>query len=268
MRGALAMVCLPKGMGTSSVKAIIVVPCFDEETRFDTHAFDRFLSVDDRIDFVLVNDGSRDQTLARLEAVRQRWPDRIEVIDQQPNRGKGEAVRQGMLRALSRDCGYAGYWDADLATPLEAIGDFVRTMEMSAHLDIVLGARVALLGRQIERRAVRHYAGRVFATAVSTLLSLPVYDTQCGAKLFRAREDVRALFAEPFVSRWIFDVELLARFVHARREQAVDAIYELPLQVWRDVGTSKVKTTDCVRAAFELLELRRRYGAVPARFPR
>ena len=184
----------------------IVVPCFNEVSRFPSTAFDEFLTRRDDTGFVLVNDGSSDDTLQVLRDLERRWPGRVEVVDQQPNRGKAEAVRIGMLRAMDGQSAYVGYFDADLATPLEAIPDFVDVLERDARIDLVLGARVALLGRNIARNAVRHYLGRVFATAASVVLGLPVYDTQCGAKLLRSTASLRTLFDRPFGSRWIFDV--------------------------------------------------------------
>ncbi len=103
---------------------------------------------------------------------------------------------------------------------------------------------------------VRHYPGRVFATLVSIALRLPIYDTQCGAKLFRVSPEIRALFEAPFRSNWAFDVELIARFLRARRlaggPPPEDAIYEKALHQWRDVAGSKVKPWDCILALFEL----------------
>ena len=110
--------------------------------------------------------------------------------------------------------------------------------------------------------AVRHYLGRVFATAASLTLRLPVYDTQCGAKLFRCTDEVRALFAEPFVTGWIFDVELIARLIRGRGEGGTPvsaAICELPLYRWADVSGSKVKSTDFLVAFREMLRIWRRY---------
>ena len=108
------------------------------------------------------------------------------------------------------------YWDADLSTPLRAIQDFVDVLDRNPACDVLLGSRVKLIGRATTRRAIRHYPGRVFATAVSLTLRLPVYDTQCSAKLFRATPEIIGLFAEPLVSRWTFDVELLVRLIHRR----------------------------------------------------
>ena len=79
-----------------------------------------------------------------------------------------------------------GYFDADLATPPGELLRMLDLLERRPDLSFVLASRVALLGRRITRRARRHYLGRVFATFASIFLQIPVYDTQCGAKVFRA----------------------------------------------------------------------------------
>lgn len=242
----------------AAVRVGIVVPCFNEESRLDRAAFEHFLETDDGgVELLFVNDGSTDRTLDVLRDFERRFPGRVQVIDQQPNQGKAEAVRVGMLRALAAGVDYAGYFDADLATPLEAINDFVYVLDKNPGVDFVIGARVALLGRTIERHALRHYLGRVFATAASLVLSLPVYDTQCGAKLLRSEPAVGRLFEQRFGSRWIFDVELIARYLVQVGKR--DGLFELPVLRWRDVGESKVKPRDFVRAISEMAEIHRAY---------
>jgi hypothetical protein len=127
---------------------------------------------------------------------------------------------------------------------------------------MIMGARVQLLGRRIDRSALRHYAGRVAATAISTVLGLRVYDTQCGAKLFRA-DAAQELFSEPFRTRWIFDAEIIARLI-ARLSakpgsEARDVVYEYPLLEWRDVRGSKIRPRDYLRAALDLLRIYDQY---------
>lgn len=241
----------------------LVVPCYNEARRFDVTAFNNYLADESAAHFVLVNDGSTDETLSVLQGVAAAHPRQVRVLDVQPNSGKAEAVRRGMLLAMDGTYQYAGYWDADLATPLDALESFERVLERRPSTEIVLGTRVALLGRRIDRLAARHYSGRVFATAASLVLALPVYDTQCGAKLFRVNDFTRHLFEERFGSRWIFDVELIARYLTKTRPDRAKSselgVYELPLDRWTDVGESKVRSRDFVRAIGEMAAIYRRY---------
>jgi dolichyl-phosphate beta-glucosyltransferase len=240
----------------------MVVPCYNESQRLPAAAFENFLDAGETSAFfIFVDDGSRDQTLALLERIRKGREDRVAVLPLTPNRGKAEAVRTGMNYALERDFPYAGFWDADLATPLTAIGTFVNLLDCHPDLDMAFGARVKLLGRHVDRRPRRHYTGRVFATAVSLVLRLPIYDTQCGAKLFRCTPLMRSLFGEPFLSRWIFDVEIIARYILLQEspQEAGKRIYEFPLDTWTDVRGSKLKPSDFVRAAYDLFRIYRKY---------
>ena len=236
----------------------IVVPCYNEAERLDVAAFSKALGERPDTSFVFVNDGSTDDTSSVLHALSRENPGRITVLDQNVNSGKAEAVRQGMLAAFADGAELAGYWDADLATPLDAIGDFVSVLDADPRVDLVLGARVAMLGHDIERSPVRHYAGRVFATLASMTLGLSVYDTQCGAKLFRCNDATRALFDEPFGSRWVFDVELLARYLE--HGGAPSGVRELALARWTDIPGSKVKPNDFLGGVIELARIRRRYA--------
>ena len=240
---------------------VIVVPCYNEERRLPVEEFRRFQLEGVRVEFCFVNDGSRDGTLRLLQGLVAADPARYCVVDQQPNQGKAEAVRRGMLEAFGKKPDLVGFWDADLATPLDQIGEFLKVFESRPEIEMVFAARVRLLGRSISRNPRRHYVGRVGATLISSSLGLAVYDTQCGAKIFRATEAVRELFETPFLSRWIFDVEIIARYVRKRgRAAAAAGIYELPIQVWHDVKGSKVKSTDFLRALGDLWKIHRAYN--------
>ena len=196
---------------TVIAETVVVVPCYNEAARLDLAAFAAFLEHSDGVALLLVDDGSTDETPRVLERLRAAHPKRIAVLGLGANVGKAEAVRRGVKLALSRGPALVGYWDADLATPLEAIVDFRTVLAQRPEVVLVMGSRVALLGRQIRRSWKRHFLGRAFATAASLILGLTVYDTQCGAKLFRVTRQTAALFDRPFRARWIFDVEILAR---------------------------------------------------------
>lgn len=239
---------------------MIVVPCYNEELRLPAEQFQRFLS-ESPVNFVFVDDGSRDKTLERLESLRNGREDRVFVLALPQNRGKAEAVRMGLNFALDRNAQYAGYWDADLATPLEAITEFMEVFAARPDLEMVFGSRVKLLGRRVHRKTSRHYLGRVFATTVSVILRLPIYDTQCGAKIFRVGPGTRELVAEPFGSRWVFDVEILARYIRrlGSADAAAQRIYEYPLHAWEDVGGSKVKPHHFIVAFRDVLGIYWKY---------
>lgn len=240
-------------------QTVLVMPCFNEAERLDAKALSEYASHNPHVAFVLVDDGSTDATRAALDELAAQAPESFHVLGLDKNGGKAEAVRQGVKHAESLAPTYVGYWDADLATPLEAIAQFEQVLENDEQLLLVMGARIQLLGRSIRRSPVRHYLGRIFATVASRLLCLPVYDTQCGAKLFRARPELMRLFDAPWLSRWLFDVELLARLsvdLAARdAEPAASVIYELPLDRWHDVAGSKVRGREFFRAAREVLRL-------------
>ncbi|MCU1321257.1 MAG: glycosyl transferase [Acidobacteriaceae bacterium] len=239
----------------------MVVPCYNEAARLRTDHFVEFLKSNSEVRFIFVNDGSSDGTLTILQTLAATDPERIIVLDQQPNAGKAEAVRAGMLLGATGSS-VVGFWDADLATPLNALPELLHQLQRNPLLEMVFGARVRLLGRRIERRPMRHYLGRVFASVVSVMLQLPIYDTQCGAKLFRVTPDLLQVLDLPFESRWIFDVEIIARFLVLHRSDpdfGKRAIYESPLHQWEDVAGSKVKMSDFVTSFWELIRIRARY---------
>ena len=237
-------------------RVALVVPCYNEAERLDATAFRHFRLPDDEIEFLFVNDGSTDTTSEVLATTGAR------IVNLEKNSGKAEAVRRGILAALDRSPGFVGFWDADLATPLSELPGFMEIMRSRPEIDIVFGARVRLLGREISRRPSRHYVGRVGATLISSSLGLAVYDTQCGAKLFRVSDTVREVFSTPFLSRWIFDVEIIARFVQLwGRDRVARALYEYPVTQWHDVKGSKVKSRDFMRALSDLWKIHRAYNS-------
>lgn len=243
-----------------AVHLILVIPCYNEELRLPVEELRQYSLEGARLEILFVNDGSTDGTRALLQSLVDAEPDRFSLLDLERNSGKAEAVRRGMLAAMERKPDLLGFWDADLATPLSELPDFLNVFRGRGEIEMVFAARVRLLGRSISRNPGRHYFGRVGATLISSSLGLAVYDTQCGAKLFRWSERLRELFATPFLSRWIFDVEIIARLVQQRgRDEAARVIYELPIRVWHDVKGSKVRSTDFIRALKDLWRIRRAY---------
>ena len=238
---------------------LLIVPCYDEAERLDVAAIERFASAHADVGFLFVDDGSRDTTpevLARLVARR---PTQFRTLRLAKNGGKAEAVRQGVQAGLRFEPKYIGYWDADLAAPLDELPAFCDVLDRRPDVELVIGSRLPLSGHRIERTRFRGWLGRAFARVAGRVLGLRLVDTQCGAKLFRVTPATAALFERPFTSRWIFDVELLARIKQSQRAAGGTtlrrAVYEQPLGAWQDVGGSRLKARDYFRAVFELVAI-------------
>jgi len=237
------------------VSTTIVIPCYNEADRLDLSQVTSY-SADHRGDrFLFVDDGSTDNTAAILETYCNAHADSAALMRLGTNRGKGEAVRRGIIEALNSPSDFVAFWDADFAAPLHCLSELTQHMDADPDVRIVLGARVMMLGADIRRRTIRHYLGRGFATAVALAMKVPIYDTQCGAKLFRNDAMIARIFSEPFLSRWIFDVEILFRFLKISGIEPArmgDLVKEQPLSAWHDIPGSKIGVGAGVRAVLDL----------------
>jgi dolichyl-phosphate beta-glucosyltransferase len=251
--------CTPR----QEYRVSLVIPCYNEALRLDVPRFRRYLERNSQTRILFVDDGSTDVTVHTLEQLSAGFEDCTEILRSGKNRGKAEAVRLGLTHALENfQQEVVGYWDADLATPLDAVECFAKILDSQPETEMVFGSRVKLLGRHVQRRATRHYLGRVFATVVSQMLRLPIYDTQCGAKVFRVTPEIRQIFAEPFLSKWVFDVEIIARYLKLYGDDPKhleQIIYEYPLETWVDIPGSKVRPGDFLKALKDLFRIKRKY---------
>ncbi len=235
----------------------VVVPCFDEADRLDVGGFAELADHVDQV--VFVDDGSTDGTRLVIEQLIDVYGDRIALVPLERNVGKAEAVRIGLIESIERGSSIVGYLDADLATPASEMLRLIDIASQRPDLAAVLGSRVALLGHTVRRRPARHYLGRLYATAASLALGVAVYDTQCGAKVFRVDRRLQQALAEPFHDAWSFDVELLARLLGHDRGRTTKML-EVPLNEWSDVSGSAVSPCAGARALWALAGLRSRVG--------
>jgi glycosyltransferase involved in cell wall biosynthesis len=218
----------------------LVIPCYNEAERLRLAEFVSFAASRNKLRYIFVDDGSTDATREVLSALVSQLPRQAALLALPRNAGKGEAVRQGVLQSFADQPAFFGYWDADLATPLAAVELLLARLAADPPLDLAMGSRVRRLGSHIVRSPGRHYLGRIMATAISLALDLPSYDTQCGAKLFRNSPRTRRLFESPFLSRWLFDVELIARLLPCGKTRRQSQVVEVPLPHWVAVPGSKV----------------------------
>jgi len=179
-------------------------------------------------EIVVVNDGSRDDTLEVAQALAEA-DQRVRVLSHSPNHGKGYAVKQGMLNARGA---YRVFLDVDLATPVEEATKLLAALERGA--DVAIGSR-HLPGSRIEvpQRFLRRSMGSVFRSLARRMLRTPVSDFTCGCKGFRAFAAER-LFGALTEPGWAFDAELILLATKAGLR-----LEEVPVR-WRDVAHSAV----------------------------
>lgn len=212
--------------------------------------------------FLFVDDGSKDDTAKIIHEIHVKFPERTRILNLSKNVGKAEAIRTGALTLLKNEMkfDYLGFMDADLSTPVEEIENVYRSVEALSRPALIIGSRIKLFGStNIIRSDRRHYIGRIIATLISKSLNLPIYDTQCGFKFIRY-DKIHDLFHEPFISRWLFDVELIFRLVRITGRDGINGeLFELPVKNWVEKGQSKIPFSYAFRLPFELFKIKRKY---------
>jgi hypothetical protein len=191
-------------------------------------------------------------------ALGQRRPEACTLVTVPAETSKAEAVRQGLRVAVARGAAIVGYVSADFSSPVSEIVR-LRDIMRSRGAAVVMGARVAMLGVDIRRSAVRHYLGRCFAMVASFILRTAIYDTQCELKLFRPSPALGAALATPFSSTVAYDVELLGRLLVGGRgipPLGAGEIIEVPLKMWHGHQHAN-PVTDPARALLAIRDLRR-----------
>jgi len=236
----------------------IIVPCYNEAKRFPLARFEQFISSHENVHLILVDDGSKDNTLDLITTLATKYSEQISVIALPKNKGKATAVQEGMWMAYeNKSITKFAYLDADLSTSLEECFSLSNLINSNSHF--VFGSRVLKEDNTIERKWYRYIIGRVIANLIAQMLGIRVYDTQCGCKII-SRDWVKVGFDGPFSSRWLFDVELFYRFINAfGKEQMVSSSEEIPLKQWIDTDDSRVKFSYFFKLWSDLWLIRQRY---------
>ncbi len=239
-------------------KIIVIVPCFNEEKRFLSLNWKKEFDYFSSFDFLFVNDGSSDKTAAILTDFSEGF-DNVYSLNFTDNLGKANAIRRAVLKTNPSKYRYVAYLDADLATPVSELYKIYEILRHDDNLQFAMGSRIKLIGNKVQRSLWRHYFGRVFATLVSQfVLKFPVYDTQCGAKVIES-DLALELFAKPFETKWLFDVELLLRFKQ-KDINLEQKIKEIPLDIWEEKGKSKIKFLEFFIFPVQLLKIYIKYA--------
>src|SRR5216117_1378487 len=238
-----------------------VIPCFNEEARIgDTLrvTLDYLTANAPDSELIVVNDGSTDATAAiareKLDGARIQ----TRLLENFPNRGKGAAVRSGLLAAREP---IGLFFDADLSTPLGETPKLIQPIA-NGEVDIAFGSRA--LDRSlivVHQPWLREQGGRVFNLLVRVATGLPFWDTQCGFKAFQL-DVCRPILEAAHVNGFAFDVELLFLANHAGLR-----IREIPVR-WNHAEGSKVSFfRDSLRMLREVIAIRAQVGAIDLNRP-
>ena len=246
---------------------LIAIPCFRESQRLPSFLdalCKEVSSAPYRASIVIVDDGSgcpeNEFTRSIVNKFRSTYPGIIaEGVFLKANLGKGGAVYAGWKSALSNPgpellC----FVDADGAVPASEVGRLIEELlaDQRHRWHALFGSRMKMLGADVERRAIRHYTGRVFATWVSLLTGVGTYDSQCGLKVIR-RKAYAAIEKHLKETRFVFDVELALLLL-----QSGCRIREVPIN-WQEVAGSKVNLLkDSLRMFSGIVRIRKRCGTV------
>ena len=238
------------------MKTGIIVPCYNEENRLNVSAFRNFINKENQYHLCFVNDGSKDNTIVLLKDIQASNPSKVSVIDIKKNLGKAAAVRAGARYLHSRgDIGYVGFIDADLSTDFDDFDDLLKTLKTNRKLSMVFGSRAKNASAGIQKDSFRAVFSKIIKMLVFFILRLPIEDTQCGAKVFRA-ELIPILFKRNFFSRWLFDIEMFLRMKkYYGKATILKKIHEQPLQRWVHMEDSKLGIKDSLEIPYRLLSI-------------
>jgi len=243
----------------------IVIPCYNEAKRLDLSTFNNFLS--QRSDYIIcfVNDGSSDNTLEILKDFQQNHKDRVHVYDAPQNNGKAEAIRSGVNYMLQyTQANNIGFMDADLATGFDDYENLVGSLDDNLDNDgMVIGSRTRVNTANIQRTAFRSASSNVFNKAIQWIIGLKINDTQCGAKVF-TRKTANTLFQTAFISKWLFDIELLMRMRNKYgKKSMIKKFKEVKLSKWTEVEGSKITLKDAIQFPLQLIRIALNYNFKP-----
>jgi dolichyl-phosphate beta-glucosyltransferase len=235
-------------MGSEQPHLSIVIPMYNETQRIGETIPPLLAYFADQTftyEFVVVDDGSTDNTSELARDLFSGAP-RVRVLAKKPNRGKGSAVKAGMLAAEGK---YVLFMDADLSTPPSELEKFWEWVEQG--YDVVIGSR-KMSGANITRHQPvwRENLGKVFTWLTNTLATRGISDVTCGFKLF-TRGAAQSLFSRSRIRDWSFDAEVL--FIAQRQGYRIK---EVPV-TWHDKPGTKVRIVrDAVNALRGLAKIR------------
>ncbi|MFN3269991.1 MAG: dolichyl-phosphate beta-glucosyltransferase [Candidatus Kapaibacteriota bacterium] len=223
-----------------------VIPVYNEEERIVStleKVWNYFTANNYNFEIVVVDDGSTDKTLEKLN----HYSDKIKIISYNPNRGKGAAVRTGMLKAKGK---FRVFSDADLSTPIYEIEKLLDKLTSGA--DVCIGSR-ALDPSLIKEHQpfYREFMGKTFNKFVQLIVFRGIEDTQCGFKGFTDKA-AEMVFSKSKIDGFSFDVEILYL-----AKKAGLKIEQVPVEWYNDKRTKVNPLRDSINMFIELFKIKK-----------
>lgn len=219
------------------MRTCIVIPFYNESERLGDCSYLEKLEQNKSIDFIYVNDGSTDNTFSILT---NKFPTK-KIITYKENKGKGCAVREGLLYAVSNGYDVVGFLDSDGAFSLSDVGRILNSSESlfrdDPNLGMIIGSRVSTSENNIKRSIARSLTSKVVKRIIKwnlRKLTNKSFDTQSGFKLMRSSEQLKDFLKKDFQTKWFFDVEIMIGVGY------FGCIKEISLSTWRDVRKSHI----------------------------
>lgn len=231
---------------------------YNEEKKISIKDYETAFNLDSSIDYLLIDDCSTDNTYSIIKNITASFT-HVTLFQNKINLGKGPSIRQGILQSDLEKYDFIGYLDADLSVSFFEMEKLLNKAIANKDRPFVMGSRIKLISNNISRSKRRHYLGRLFATVVSQfLIKIPVYDTQCGAKIIESQLALQ-LFNLPLATKWLFDIELLLRYKNINNQLA-NNVLEVPLNEWIEKGDTKIKLKELFLFPFQIIKLSVKYA--------
>lgn len=237
-------------MKKPAIQFSIVLPCYKEHDRLPGYLQDLKKQLTGlAVELIIVDDGSPAESFNLLKSKIAGLLNAFVKLERyENNQGKGFAIAYGIGLAKGR---IVGFVDSDGAIPAHEVRNALDYYIKNDQYDMLVFSRIKMLGKSVERSFMRHLSGRIFVTIISLLFGIPVYDSQCGFKLFK-KEIYELLKCKITDTRWVWDTQLLILFYINNRQ-----IKEIPID-WKDIAGSKVKIIqDSARMLFKMLSFKR-----------
>ncbi len=229
----------------------IIIPYFNEERRFPVSDFVENVKRLKNINLILVDDGSTDNLTSKIfNTIKKQKIENVTIIKKECNLGKAAALQTGFLYGISINSKEIGFLDADFSTSLEELINLFEILE-STNAEAVIGSRQLNPQSFIKGRIHRMILGRIFSKIIRHYFQINLFDTQCGAKVFKVNKVLKNSLKQPIINPWLYDLQLLLPIL-----KFSGTVKEVALKEWIHKNDSKFNIYEGFLAVIKIKKLK------------